>query len=194
MTVDRTVPREFSVGSSTITLRPLSASDSESVMAFAARMPLHDLLFLQRDIRNPKVVSAWIEQVERGQIHSLLAIGAEGIEGCTALVIDDLSWSPHVAEIRILIGPDSRRTGLGRLLAEECIATARDLNVEKLFVRLTPDQDGALNLFEDMGFLPEALLREHVRDAAGVTHDIAIMSLNLARQQRQQQLYGVGEG
>lgn len=188
-----TYPRTIKAGDRKITLRPIERDDAEALVAFAGEIPAHDLLFLQRDIRNPKVVTAWIDQSERGQIRSLLALENGKIVGCTALVRDEWSWSPHVAEIRMVISDTLRGTGFGRMLAQEVVAAAAaEQGVHKLFVRMTPDQGGALKLFEDMGFLPEALMRDHVRDASGEMHDIAIMALNLDRQGGIKSAYGLG--
>lgn len=184
-------PHDFNAGDKPLTIRLIAREDAPALEAFARRLPLHDLLFLARDIRNPRVIAAWLDQAESGQIRSLLAVDESGIHACTALVRDELSWSPHVAEIRVLIDPALRGTGLGKVLAAECVEMAREAGVEKLFVRLTPDQAGALKLFEDMGFRPEALLRDHVRDANGETHDILIMALNLSRHEAQHQVYGM---
>lgn len=192
MNTPLTYPRTIALGTREFTLRQIERSDAPALAEFAAHVEPHDLLFLQRDIRNPKVVSAWLDQMERGQIRSLIALENGHVVGCTALVRDEWSWSPHVAEIRLLISASTRGTGFGRVLAQECVATAAQEGVEKLIVRMTPDQGPALKVFEDMGFLPEALLRDHVRDAVGNTHDIAIMALNLHRQSAQQQLYGLG--
>ena len=185
------------LGGKTITLRPFVRADAEAIVAFAAKMPLHDLLFLSRDIREPRVVSAWLDQAESGQITSTVALDADGaILGCTALVRDEYSWSRHVGDVRLLLLPEGRGTGLGRVLAEHCIATARDLGLAKLTVRMTPDQSAALKVFEDMGFRPEALLRDHVQDSDGVTHDIAIMALDLMRHDATHAAYfsgGAGE-
>ena len=188
-----TYPRTVMAKDREIVLRPMERGDADALVAFAQSVPSHDLLFLLRDIRNPKVVAAWIEQVERGLIRSLVALEKGQIVGCTALVRDELSWSPHVAEIRMVISPALRGTGFGRILAQECVALAAEgRDVTKLMARLTPDQGAALKVFEDLGFLPEALLRDHVRDAGGEMHDIAIMALNLARQGGMKSAYGMG--
>ncbi len=176
-----------------VQIRPMAADDAEAVLAFAAELPLHDLLFLARDIRNAKVVTAWIEQIERGLIRSLLAVTKDGVvQGCVALVRDALSWSPHVAEIRLVVAPALRGAGLGRRLAQDVFALALEDGVEKLVVRLVPDQAGAIALFEEMGFRAEAMLRDHVRDADGTKHDIAILSLDVLRQGGQHRAYGIG--
>jgi RimJ/RimL family protein N-acetyltransferase len=185
-------PRTVTAGTRTITLRPLERADADALLAFAQALPAHDLLFLMRDIRNPKVIAAWIDQVERGLIRSLVAHDGDQMVGCTALARDELSWSPHVADIRMLISSNMRGTGFGRVLAQECVALAMADGVTKLTVRLTPDQGAALKVFEDLGFLPEALQRDHVRDATGELHDIAIMALNLDRQGGMKSAYGMG--
>lgn len=187
-------PHSVSINSVPVEIRFMERADAEAVLAFANNMPAHDLLFLHRDIRNPKVMSAWIEQIERGVIRSLLAVGPDGVLGCTAVVRDELSWSPHVAEIRVLIAPEARRGGLGRLLSQDSVTLAQSEGVEKLFVRMTPDQGGAMSVFEKMGFMPEALLRNHVREDGGETHDIAILALDVKRQRAQHAVYGVGAG
>jgi RimJ/RimL family protein N-acetyltransferase len=185
-------PRTVAAGTRTITLRLLERADADALLAFARALPAHDLLFLMRDIRNPKVIAAWIDQVERGLIRSLVAHDGDRMVGCTALARDELSWSPHVADIRMLISTEMRGTGFGRVLAQECLAMAMADGVSKLTVRLTPDQGAALKVFEDLGFLPEALLRDHVRDASGELHDIAIMALDLDRQGGMKSAYGMG--
>jgi L-amino acid N-acyltransferase YncA len=168
-------PRSIRCNSIDYDLRLMTAADAETAVAFAKTLPPHDLLFLQRDIRNPKVVAAWLEQIERGTITSMLAVADGRIHGCAAIVRDVLSWSPHVGEIRIVVSQSARGGGLGRLLAQDAFAFAVSSGVEKLIARMTPDQRGAIAVFEEMGFSAEALLRDHVRDSEGVKHDIVIL-------------------
>ncbi|GGC16962.1 N-acetyltransferase [Novosphingobium marinum] len=185
--------RRLTIAGSPVEFRSMRRGDEDAIRRFAETVPSHDLLFLQRDIRSAKVVDAWLEQIERGYIRSTIAIGDDGIIGCNALVRDDLSWSPHVADIRIISAPGARGEGLGRALAQDCLLGAAEMDLAKLTVRMTPDQDAALKLFEDMGFVPEALLREHVKDADGQSRDILILALDLGKQAAQQRLYGLAE-
>jgi ribosomal protein S18 acetylase RimI-like enzyme len=182
---------ELKADGRTIRLRYMAPGDAEGVLAFAKSLPAHDLLFLNRDIRNLKVIDAWLEQIGQGLIRSLVAVEGDTVVGCNAMVRDELSWSPHVADIRILVSEDCRGLGLGRLLALHTLHRARVDGVRKLTVRMTPDQGGALKLFEEMGFRPEALLRDHVRDADGETHDLAVMALDVDRHLAKQRAYGL---
>ena len=83
------------------------------MLAFAQRLPTHDLLFLPRNISEPKVLAAWIHEIERGNIVSLLAMKAGAVVGCGTLVRDRHSWSPHVGGIRMVVSQDVRGRGSG---------------------------------------------------------------------------------
>jgi L-amino acid N-acyltransferase YncA len=186
-------PRRIRCAGTELELRVMSADDTEAVLAFAAALPPHDLIFLQRDIRNSKVVAAWIEQIARGTITSLLAVADGTIHGCATIVQDNLSWSPHVGELRIVVSEQMRGSGLGRLLVQDILALAVAAGLDKLTARMTPDQRGAIAVFQELGFRGEALLRDHVRDLAGAKHDIVIFSLEVASRQAHLETYGYSE-
>jgi L-amino acid N-acyltransferase YncA len=186
-------PRRVRCMGTELELRMMKDGDSRAVLEFAAALPPHDLIFLQRDIRNPKVVAAWIGQIARGTITSVLAFKDGAVRGCAAIVQDELSWSPHVGEIRVVVSDDMRGSGLGRLLVQDALALAVARGLEKLIARMTPDQRGAIAVFQELGFRGEALLRDHVRDAAGARHDIVIFSLDVARHHAQLETYGYSE-
>ena len=163
------------------------------MLAFAQKLPTHDLLFLPRNISQPKVLSAWINEIERGAIVSLLAIKGGTVVGCGTLVRDPHSWSPHVGEIRMVVSLDVRGQGVGRALSQETFAFALGVGLEKLSVQMTVDQRAAIALFESLGFKAEALLRDHVRDLDGKTHDIVVLGHNIAQFQAQLEAFGLPE-
>ena len=142
-------------------------------------------MFLPRNISEPKVLSAWINEIERGAITSLLAVKDGKVVGCGTLVRDPHSWSPHVGEIRMVVSLDVRGQGVGRALSQETFALALGAGLEKLSVQMTVDQPAAIALFESLGFKAEALLRDHVRDVDGKKHDIVVLGHNIAQFQAQ---------
>lgn len=185
-------PRTLKLPGGDVLLRPFAPGDEAAVLGFAAALPEHDLLFLTRDITQAKVVSAWLRDVEDGTIVSLLALQGPKVVGTSAVVRDALSWSPHVGDIRVLVSPDLRGQGLGHILAQEALATASAMGLEKLTVRMTIDQQAAIAVFESLGFRGEALLRDHVKDRAGKRHDIAILSHDIAEVGARRSAFGVG--
>src|ERR1041385_3230094 len=191
MSETRTFPRHFKTDAGDIEFRLMSPADEAAVLEFAQKLPTHDLLFLPRTISQPKVLSAWIKEIERGAITSLLAVTGGKVVGCGTLVRDPHSWSPHVGEIRMVVSTDVRGQGVGRALSQETFALALGAGLEKLSVQMTVDQQGAIALFESLGFKAEALLHDHVRDVGGRKHDIVVLGHNVAQVQAQLEAYGV---
>jgi RimJ/RimL family protein N-acetyltransferase len=191
MSETRTYPRRVKTDAGDIEFRLMSPADEAAVLDFAQKLPTHDLLFLPRNISQPKVLSAWIKEIERGAITSLLAVKAGKVVGCGTLVRDSHSWSPHVGEIRMVVSTDVRGQGVGRALSQETFALALGAGLEKLSVQMTVDQQGAIALFESLGFKAEALLHDHVRDVGGRKHDIVVLGHNVAQVQAQLEAYGV---
>lgn len=181
MSFQQSYPRDVTLGGETFTLRLMAAGDDEAVLAFAKSLPVHDLLFLPRDITHPRVVKAWIAEMDRGGMISLVAVRKGRIVGTAALVRDAFFWSKHVAELRIVVAPEARKTGLGRQLLQELFAIALAENIEKITAQMTTDQVGAIAMFESIGFKAEGLLRDAVKDANGKPHDIVIMGNIIAQ-------------
>jgi RimJ/RimL family protein N-acetyltransferase len=193
MSEARSYPRHVKTEAGEIEFRLMSRADEAAVLDFARRLPTHDLLFLPRNISEPKVLSAWINEIERGAITSLLAVKEGKVVGCGTLVRDPHSWSPHVGEIRMVVSLDVRGQGVGRALSQETFALALGAGLEKLSAQMTVDQGAAIALFESLGFKAEALLRDHVRDLDGKTHDIVVLGHDIAQFQAQLEAFGIPE-
>ncbi len=191
MSDTRSYPRHAKTDAGEIEFCLMSRTDEVAVLEFAQKLPTHDLLFLPRNISQPKVLSAWINEIERGDITSLLAMQAGKVVGCGTLVRDPHSWSPHVGEIRMVVSQDVRGQGVGRALSQQTFALALGAGLEKLSVQMTVDQQAAIALFESLGFKAEALLREHVRDVEGKKHDIVVLGHNVAQVRAQMEAYGL---
>ena len=191
MSETRNYPRRVTTEAGEIEFRLMTRADEAAVLEFAKALPTHDLLFLPRNISQPRVLSAWINEIERGDITSLLALRRGVVVGCGTLVRDSHSWSPHVGEIRMVVSLDVRGQGVGRALSQETFALALESGLEKLTVQMTVDQQAAIALFESLGFKAEALLRNHVRDAVGRKHDIVVLGHNVAQVRAQMEAYGL---
>ena len=189
----RTYPRRVMTAGGEIEFRHMTAADEGAVLAFAQKLPIHDLLFIPRNISEPKVLSAWIKEIERGGMISLLAVKGSTVVGCGTIVRDLLSWSPHVGEIRMVVSKDVRGLGVGRALSQETFALALGSGLEKIVAQMTVDQTGAIALFESLGFKAEALLHDQVRDLAGKTHDIVVLGHNVSKVRAQPEAYGVSD-
>ena len=191
MSKQRSYPLRVRTEAGEIDFRLMTRADEPVVLDFARTLPTHDLLFLPRNITEPKVMSAWISEIEGGAFTSLLAIKDGRVICCGTLVRDPHSWSPHVGEIRMVVSLDVRGQGIGRALSQETFALALGAGLEKLTVQMTVDQQAAIALFESLGFKAEALLRDHVRDVDGKKHDIVLLGHNVAQFEAQLMAYGL---
>lgn len=173
-----------------VTIRRFRPEDVDAMQRFSRALPEQDLLFLSRDLKHRKVIDAWVEAIEDGFIDSFIAEDGDAIVGTCALVRDPLGWSTHVGEVRLLVSPQLRGQGVGRRLLDEMFKCAEQRELNKLTAQMTPDQRGAIQLFEENGFRGEALLKEHVMDRQGQVYDLAILSLDLARHGVRQEAFG----
>ena len=192
MTKSNRYPMTIQVAGQAYTLRLMTRSDDAGVLAFARSLPEHDLLFLRRDITRPEQVEVWLDRIEAGLTTSLLLIDSAGdVDGYATVDRNDLPWSPHVAEVRILVSPQLREQGVGRLLTEEAFRVALEMGVEKIIGQMTIDQQQAITVFRSLGFKPEAVLRDHVKDRDGEKHDLVILSHDVEGAQRSRAATGI---
>jgi len=189
--VNREYPREVQLQDSVFKLRHMARADRDAALSFARALPRHDLLFLRRDITQPEVIDFWLNAIDRGRIVSILAESAGAVVGYATVDLGELSWSPHVAELRVMVSPEVRGKGLGQLLTQEAFAIALGMGIEKMVAQMTADQKGAIDVFLGLGFRPEALLRDHVKDREGIKHDLVIMAHDVAKFHSQMEALGI---
>jgi ribosomal protein S18 acetylase RimI-like enzyme len=71
-------------------------------------------------------------------------------------------------------------TGLGGILVMELVEVASAQGLDKLIYMVLDDQVRLKKMLQDMGFVQEAILRDHATDLSGKKHDIYIMSNYMA--------------
>lgn len=169
-------PRSITLDDRQITLRLMTGADKDAILSFARALPHDDLLFLRLDIASPEGVDEWIDNVQDGRTITILADADGKIAGYASIHHNAVMWNRHVGEIRVNVGSELRRHGLGRVLVDEVFKIARELGLRKITAQMTTDQKGARITFERLGFRPEALLADYVEDRDGKTRDLLIMS------------------
>lgn len=189
----RTYPRTVARDGAEVEIARMTAADRAALVDFVDALPTRDLLFVPRDLGHPKVVDAWMRSLESGEMASLVARHGVSVVGCTAIFVDELSWSRHVGELRVLVAPDWRGRGLGRALIQECFAQALELGLKKLVAQMTVDQRAAIAVFEELGFRAEALLARHVADREGELHDIVLLGHDVDAVRDRMQALGVSD-
>ena len=188
------LPRQARLSDSTeITLRLLTMADFDAFYTFTSALPRHDLLFLRTDITDAAVLAGWFENIELGRIVTVVAERGGKVLGYGSLHLSNAPWSQHVGELRVLIDGTMRGKGLGRALTEAIFVQALAHGIEKIIAQMTVDQKGAIATFEELGFKPEALLVDQVKDRDGKKHDLLVYSHDVNGFHAQMDAYGVAE-
>lgn len=187
-----TFPKTVELNKGVVSLHLMSRADEQEMVAFARALPAHDLMFLRRDITQQEVVAAWVDKIESGGTVSAIAERDGEMIGYGTLSLSDYSWSRHVAELRIMVRPDCRDTGVGRILTREMFRVALLKDIEKIVARMTLDQTAARKLFQELGFRPEALLENEVKDRQGKLHDVLVMAVDVASFLARRDVFGLG--
>ena len=152
-------------------IRRLETGDEIALTRFLSRIPEGDRTFFKEDVLDADVVGAW---VRRGEARSLAVEDGE-VTG-TVTVVPLQGWSSHVGEVRVIVDPQHRRQGVGRALARYAVFEALRLGLRKMVVEVIADQEPTVAMFRSLGFEPEALLRDHVRDKTGELHDLVVLA------------------
>lgn len=154
-------------------IRPLTPDLAAAVEDFFASIPESDHNAFAEDITAEGAVQAWLADI-RGR--RSVAVDDEGrVLGYVAL-LPQVGWSSHVGSLRVVVDPAARGQGVGRLLARSGLLTALELGLGKVVVEVVADAVPAIGMFQAIGFEPEALLRDHVRDRTGGLRDLVVLS------------------
>ena len=170
-------------------IRRIEPPDRAALEGFLDRIPDPDRTFLKEDVADPAVVAAWARP---GDARSI-ALQDGAVLGYVA-VIPLHGWSSHVGEVRIVVDPAHRGRGVGRALARHAVLEALALGLRKMVVEVIADQDGLIAMFRGLGFEPEALLVDHVRDRSGELRDLLVLAHSVERQWASMAAAGIADG
>jgi ribosomal protein S18 acetylase RimI-like enzyme len=146
----------------------------DALLAFFAALPEGDLTFIKEEVTDADAVRAWASGPASGG--RWVAVDGEGAVTGYVAVRPLPGWSDHVGEVRLVVAPDSRGSGLGRELARHALVQAVGSGLSKLVVEVVAEQDAALALFTELGFTGEALLVDHIRDRNGELRDLMVLA------------------
>jgi GNAT superfamily N-acetyltransferase len=112
--------------------------------------------------REPRREAGWIAELDGRRAGSIFCVAAD---------------EPGVAALRALIvDPDARRRGIGRLLVERCVEFASEAGYERVELWTTSDLVGARRLYDAAGF---SVVLEYSEERFGTTITSQRMALGL---------------
>lgn len=155
-----------------MTISPVTGGNTAELVDFFLALPEEDRTFIQENLGNPDEVrnliatrvQQWIDVDDAGDIAGYVAVKSRP------------GWSDHVGEIRLVVDPSRRRSGVGRELARHALAEAIGDGRRKIVVELVAEQQHVVDMFATLGFTGEALLRDHIRDRSGQLRDMLMLA------------------
>jgi RimJ/RimL family protein N-acetyltransferase len=154
-----------------VSITELRPTHVDALTRFFQELPDGDVTFIKEDVTDPDTVRSWTQ----GSASRWVAMDGDTVTGYVA-IIRLSGWSDHVGELRLVVHPTHRGTGLGGELARHGLSRALEAGLSKLVVELVADQEHALEMFLKIGFTGEALLRDHIRDRDGGLRDLVLLA------------------
>ena len=158
-------------------IRQIDTDDQDRLARFLERVPEADRTFFKEDVDDAQASHVWMQPgagrtvaVEDGEVVGWLA------------VVPKPGWSSHVGEVRLIVDPGHRGRGIGRALVRRAVLEALDLGLDKMVVEVIAVQAPTIAMFRSLGFEPEALLTDHVRDRNGDLRDLLVLSHSVQEQ------------
>lgn len=160
-------------------LRPLQKDDEKAFHEFFLAIPEPERMFIKHRVTDPAVIHDWCHNIDYGRNLPLLAVVEGRIAGGATLHQQLGGWKRHVGRVSVLVHPEFRGQGLGRLLVGEIVDVARNLGLERAEAEFLGEQEAGMKLFAMVGFSQLLRLDDYVKDMQAVKHDYVLMSMAL---------------
>jgi L-amino acid N-acyltransferase YncA len=134
-----------------VLLRLLTAADRQALLDLYAPTTADDARYMRHDVRSPKLVESWIDELDYDRVLPLVAVVGERIVGNTTLHFGT-GPTRHLAEIHIFLAKDFRRRGLGVQMVQTHIELARRRGLHFIHGQIVTDQASVIKAFQQMGF------------------------------------------
>lgn len=157
-------------------LRRIGPEDAPLLAAFLNALPEGDRTFFKEDI-DAAAIERWCQDERAAR---WMLVGDDDTPQGFLAIIPGVAWSAHVGELRLIVGAQHRRRGIGRRLAQLAVAEGVRMGLRKLVIEVVADKQGDLAMFTAIGFEAEALLKDHICDRAGKLRDLVILSHDVA--------------
>ncbi len=173
-------PKEVKVkDGSSVVLRLFEKNDSDALFAFFAKLPESNRLYLRDDVTDRAVIERWATELNYEKVFPVLAWKGNEVLANASLHKNLGGWMKHVGAIRIVTAPEYQRKGLASILANEVFLHALKSGLKKIVAEMMETQQSVKKVFEQLGFIQEAVLRGHVIDQRGIRHDLLVLTKDL---------------
>lgn len=165
----------------TTVLRPLDQSDEKLFKAFfQSQIPENEVDNLRHNVRDPLVVDSWIRDLDYRHVLPIIALN-EGSGSITAVASLHFlgGIERHIAEVRIVVGKDYRKIGLGSVMIKEVVRIGNELRLYHLKAKIPTVNKSAVKAFRQLGFEVKCTLEDYFMTRSGTVRDVALMMKRL---------------
>jgi RimJ/RimL family protein N-acetyltransferase len=159
-------------------VRPATPADADALVSLGRAVASEEELWLTYD-RSRTDERRNLRSVRRDpNVAIFVAETAQGIAGRLSIARDRHPYSPHVAEVGLMVAAGQRRRGIGSALMGEALKWARASRITKVELEVFPHNEPAIALYRKLGFEEEGRRRGRYR-IGGHQVDAVLMSILL---------------
>ena len=164
--------------STQVCIRPMKSDDQDLLFSFFTSIPKKARLRFKHDVTRRDVIDDWCRNLDYDRVLPLLTVvkenDTERIVADGTLRATRHGWATHVARIALVLAPDMRGTGLGKILLRELCDQATLRGIQKIQSHVREDNADAITLLKKLGFKKETVFKNHAMDLKGKMHDVII--------------------
>jgi RimJ/RimL family protein N-acetyltransferase len=149
-----------------INVREATSGDAAALVALAEAVGAEPEGWLVSDggWRSVGDERRYLRAIRRSKHATVLVAELNGeIAGRLSIARDPHPASRHVADLGLMVAQGYRRRGVGRVLMLAAEVWARGAGVVKIELHVFPHNEGAIGLYEELGYRREGLRLKHYR-------------------------------
>lgn len=165
-------------------LRPLTSEDKSGLIALFDPIAADDLRLMHSNVRDAELVANWADHLDYNRILPLVAVVNGRIVGDATLRFHT-GPERHIGDVRIFIGKEFRRRGLGTAMLRSLVDLGRKCGLRQLVAEALASQVKTIKAFRELGFELRATYPDFFMTPDGETHDVDVLILSLTPRQEE---------
>jgi GNAT superfamily N-acetyltransferase len=162
-----------------VLIRPFARRDTDALYEFFQRLPAESRRFAWDRIEDRALIESWGQGLDYAKAFPLLALDGSRIVADATLHRRDRGPLRLVGRIKWLIDPVYRGAGLGTVLVNHFISSARTIGLRHLACMLISDLEAdAVKTLEELGFT-STRFPGYGTDPDGAQHDMTKLVFRL---------------
>ncbi|MHC1745150.1 MAG: N-acetyltransferase family protein [Syntrophobacteraceae bacterium] len=173
-----------------VLFRMLERADEADLKTFFGEIAEQEAEKLRHDVRDPAVIASWINSLDYHRVLPVVALN-EPMDHIIAVATMHFMTGVHrhVAEVRVVVGRDYRKLGLGSSMIKELIDAGNRLGIHFLRAEILAESELAIKAFRQLGFEVKCTLDKYFMNRRGETRDVVLMMKRLLVQLEEEMFY-----